>query len=108
MVFDAEAADRFGTRLDVIERVHLAARVVHHVAGVVVDLNVRVGDFADDLASQLARFAVLFDDDQYSVIAGDRAELLESFDPDFSIRSLCMTERQSALCPDGFYNPSER
>ena len=50
--------------------------------------------FADDLAGDLARFAVLFDDEQNAEVAGDRAELLESLDPELAILAVGVAERQ--------------
>ena len=76
VVLDAEAADLVGARLDVGDRVDV--EVVHHVAGVVVDLDPLVGDLADDRGAGGAGAglaAVLLDDDRHAVVAGDRAEL---------------------------------
>ena len=49
VVLDAEAADLVGTRSDVGDGIDV--EVVHHVAGVVVDLDSLVVDLADDLGA---------------------------------------------------------
>ena len=63
--------------------------------------------FADDLACELTRFAVLFDDEKHSVIAGDRPQLLEPRDPHAAVVAARMAKRQHL--PDtggcGLLNP---
>ncbi len=62
-----------GALEDVRDRIDV--QVVHHVARIVVDLDIRMADLADDLAAGLTRAgcaAVLLDDDHHAAVGGDR------------------------------------
>ena len=95
VVLDAEAAHLVGARSDVRDRIDV--EVIHHVAGVVVDLDVVVADLAGDLGAGRAGAglaAVLLDDDQHAVVAGHRAQFLEALDPELAVAALGVAERQ--------------
>ncbi len=100
MILHAEAADLASTLADVGDRIEV--QIVHHVPGVVVDVYAGVVHFANDLGAGFAgsgRAAVLFDDDQHSVVASDRAEGFESLDPHRAVATLRMSEGQHLADP---------
>ena len=95
VVLDAEAADLVGACPDVGDGIDV--EVIHHVAGVVVDLDPLVADLADDLGAGgpgAGLAAVLLDDDRHAVVAGHRAELLEALDPELAVAALGVAEGQ--------------
>jgi hypothetical protein len=95
VIFDTEAAHHVGAFLDVRNRIDV--QIVHHVAGIVVDHDMRMAYFADDLGTRFARArraAVLLDHQDHPVILSDRAEPLEPFDPHRSVAALGVSERQ--------------
>ena len=84
VILDAKAADFARAGPQIFKRVDLAVEIIHDIAGIVVDLDVGMIDFAGDTGaggSSAGFAAVLFDDKQYVVIATKGGELLEAFDP---------------------------
>ena len=93
MVLDAEAIVPHGAGSEVGNRVDV--QVIHHVAGIVVDLDPGVVDLADDLGAGGSRpglAAVLLDDDRDAMIARHRAKLLEPLDPEFAVATAGVAE----------------
>ncbi len=86
MVLDAEAAHRAGTLGQVRQRIDLV--VIHHVTGVVADLDAVVVHLADNLGQGgpgAGVAAVLLDRDQHAVIPRDRPQFLEIAHPHLAI-----------------------
>src|SRR5262245_53878898 len=86
VVLDAKTADLVRTLLDVREGIEV--QVIHHVAGVVIDLDALVGHFAGDGGtggSGAGVAAVLFDNEEHAVLPGDRPQFLETLDPDLVV-----------------------
>src|SRR5262249_53009903 len=84
-----------GTTAEIWNRIDV--EIIHHVAGIVVDLDPLVIDFADDLGAggTCARFAaVLLDDDRHAMVACHGTELLESFDPQPAVAAFGVAERE--------------
>src|SRR5262249_42727986 len=93
VVLDAEAPDLRGTGAEIGDGIDV--EIVHHVAGVVVDLDPLIADLADDRGAGGPRArlaAVLLDDEGHAVVAGHRAELLEPLDPEPAVAPLGVAE----------------
>src|SRR4051812_27200273 len=93
MVLDAEAAHFRSTAAQVGNGVDI--QVIHHVAGIVVDLDALVIDLANDFGAggACARLsAVLLHDDGHSVITRHGSKLPEPLDPELAIAPLGMAE----------------
>ena len=95
VVLDAETPDVRGAGAKVRDRVNV--QVVHHVAGVVIDLDPFVVHLADDRGAGGAGAglaAVLLDHDRHTVVPRHRPELLEPLDPELAVAAPGMTERE--------------
>lgn len=108
MIFDAETPDFFGARLNV--RDWIQVQVVHDVSGVIVDFHAFIRNFTDNISARSAGSgiaAMLFDDQQNTVITGDRSQFPKSFDPYRTTAAFRMAEGENLGNPrcGGLANP---
>src|SRR5271157_5049607 len=93
VVLDAEGSYLLDTGSKVGNRVDV--QVVHHVAGIVVDLDPGVVNLAHNVRARGSRpglTAVLLDDDRDATIARHGSKLLEPLDPEFAVASAGVAE----------------
>src|SRR5580765_7412026 len=95
MIFDTETPHLVRAFLDI--RNWIKIQVVHDIARVIADLNSFVCDLANDFCARdtcSCVAPVLFQNHDYSVVAGDRPQCFEALDPEGTVAPFRVAERQ--------------